>query len=134
MRSWILSGNHVLFSKIYDIKKTQRLTQHQADRYGGKQMRATACIVTCYPRKASVLFWRCRLRSYHSQLISSGRRKPLTPRREIDYDASVEVLNFHSVFQVERLVLIALVLRPNQLGSCRYALLDIGEAGTSAAD
>jgi len=40
-------------------------------------MRATTCIVSCSPPTASVSFWRRRLGSYHSQLLPSGRSKPL---------------------------------------------------------
>ena len=38
-------------------------------------MRATDCIVACSLPAASVLLWRRRLGSYHSQLLLSGRRK-----------------------------------------------------------
>ena len=58
-------------------KKQQHLTPHAADKYRGGQMRATACIVACSPTTGSVFFCRRGLGSYHSQLLLSGRRKPL---------------------------------------------------------
>ena len=33
-------------------------------------------MVAYAPPQASVLFWRCRLASYHSQPLLGGRRKP----------------------------------------------------------
>ena len=58
----VLSGNHVFFSKFYEIGKKQHLTQHPADKHRGEQMRATACIVACAPPTASVFFWWRRLK------------------------------------------------------------------------
>ena len=55
IRPWVLSGNHVLFSKFYDISK-KHVKQHPADKYRGEQMTATAtaCIVACSPPTASI--------------------------------------------------------------------------------
>ena len=69
IRLWVLSGNHVLFPKNYDIGKRQHLTRHPADQYLGEQRRSTVCIVACAPPTASVLFWRRRLGSYRSHLL-----------------------------------------------------------------
>ena len=78
IRLWVLSGNHVLLSKFYDIRKKEAyhtIPGWQVPRRA--QMRATAYIVVCSPTTTSVFFLRHGIGSYQSQLLLSGRRKLL---------------------------------------------------------
>ena len=73
----VLPRNHVLLSKFVIPEKRSISHKHPAGNYRREQMRATACTVACSPPRSSVFIWRCRLRSYHFQILLSRRRKTL---------------------------------------------------------
>ena len=108
IRLWVLSGNHVLFSKLYEIRKKQHFTKHPADKYRGEQMRATACIVACSPPTAC-FFWAAQGRKLSLSASLEWAVEALKRHaRDSNGDAAFEVLSFSSVFWVDRLILVAL--------------------------
>ena len=77
MPLWVLSGNHVFFSKFCANEKSSISQNTPLTSTEEGQTRATSYIIACSPPTASLFLWRLRLASYHSQLLLSGRRKPL---------------------------------------------------------
>ena len=79
LRICVLSGNHVRVLRTYYQRFFSDRNNAASLATPGLQprlwMRATACMVACAPPQASVLFWRRRLGSYHSQPLLGGRRK-----------------------------------------------------------
>ena len=97
----------IVLQIVWDRNKKQHLTEHPAHKCSGEQMRATACVVACSPPTASIFFWRRRLGSYHSQLLLSGRKKPLNATH--GWATAMQLSEwFYSVFWVDRLFLVAL--------------------------
>ena len=106
---WVLSGNHVLFTKFYEIGKKQLLTQHPADKYTEESR------------------WEWRRASSHARrrqrlfvLAAQATKLPVLPflqwaekalkrhARDSDGDAAIELLSFSSVLWADRLVFVAL--------------------------
>ena len=92
---WVLSGNHVLFTKFYEIGKKQLLTQHPADKYTEESR------------------WEWRRASSHARrrqrlfvLAAQATKLPVLPflqwaekalkrhARDSDGDAAIELLSF----------------------------------------
>ena len=122
IRLWVLSGNHVVFSKFCEIgkKAASHTASHttsgsqvprRADESDGLHRRVLAADRLCFflaaqARKLSLsasLEWAEEALKRHA--------------RDSDSDAAIEVLSFSSVFWVDRVVLLALG-RPSWRKNC----------------
>ena len=106
---WVLSGNHVLFTKFYEIGKKQLLTQHPADKYT-EESRWEWRRASSHARRRQLLFFLVAQARKLSVLASLqwAEEALQSHARDSDSDAAIEVLSFSSVFWVHRLVLVAL--------------------------